>query len=213
MATQAQIIANRANAQKRVPPGCGPKTPEGKAKSCLNHVSHGFSSANLFIVMEDQEEFNGLLSDLTNEFQPATPHEQILVEKMVHHQWLSLRAIRLQSGGLMVTVPQGHIHKDLGLLIRYQTTADRAYHKAHDELLKAQKEREKSEIGFESKKVAEPAERPVESPQEPPAVTEKITEKTAPVATPNPDVPDFTPFEHVLAAEPGMGIQDLMRAA
>jgi hypothetical protein len=149
--------------------------------------------------MEDQEEFNGLLSDLTNEFQPATPHEQILVEKMVHHQWLSLRAIRLQSAGLMVTIPQGHIHKDLGLLIRYQTTADRAYHKAHDELLKAQKEREKTEIGFESKKTAEPP--------EPPA--EKAVKKSPPKPARQPDIPDFTPFGPELAAQLSMIAQDL----
>ena len=45
MATQAQIEANRANAQKST----GPKTEEGKTKSALNHLSHGFTSHTQFI--------------------------------------------------------------------------------------------------------------------------------------------------------------------
>lgn len=198
MATPAQINANRINAQK----SSGPKSPEGKAKSCLNHISHGFTSANLFIALEDQEEFNGLLSDLTAEFRPATPHEQILVEKMVQNHWLSLRAVRLQSIGLIATVPHGFIHKDLGVLIRYQHASERAYLKAHGELLKAQKEREKRGIGFESQKVAEAAESAPESPQKPPTTTQKTVE-----------IPDFTPFEYKIAEELGMTVEELNRAA
>jgi hypothetical protein len=153
MATERQKEANRANSQKST----GPKTEAGKAKSSLNHLSHGFTSTNIFISGEDKEEFNALLSDLIGEFQPATPNEQILVEKMVSNHWNSLRAIRLQSVILRGPVALGYIHKDLALLLRYQTTADRAYHKAHAELLKAQKERKNAEIGFESKPAPQPA--------------------------------------------------------
>ena len=204
MATQAQIDANRANAQK----SCGPKTNEGKARSCMNHLSHGFTSANIFIILEEQEEFNALLSDLIAQFQPATPNEQILVEKMVQNHWITLRAIRLQSVVLKATVHNGSIHKDLGVLIRYQTAADRAYHKAHAELVKAQKEREKSGIGFESKNAVEPAETHPEPPENPPAAPEE-PQKAAPEAV---ILPDFTPFEDQLEALMGISLDDLKGA-
>ena len=148
MATERQIAANKTNSQKST----GPKSAEGKAKSCLNHLSHGFASATAsFIPGEDPEEFKALLADLTEEYQPATPTEQILVEHMTQNQWLSLRAFRLQSNSFSMGKwgVNFTISKDLGLLIRYQTGADRAFHRAHTDLVKAQKERKKSEIGFE----------------------------------------------------------------
>ena len=62
-----------------------------------------------------------------DEYQPATPTEQILVEKMTMQQWLSLRAFRLQGEAFLDRRLMGDsfgVPKDLGLLIRYQTTAD-----------------------------------------------------------------------------------------
>jgi hypothetical protein len=156
MATERQIAANKANSQKST----GPTSAEGKAKSCMNHLSHGFASATAsFIPGEDPEEFKALLADLTEEYQPATPTEQILVERMTQNQWLSLRAFRLQSNSFS-TGKWGvnfTISKDLGLLIRYQTSADRTFHRTHADLVKAQKERKKSEIDFESQNAVKTA--------------------------------------------------------
>ena len=45
MSTQKQIEANRRNSQKST----GPKTEEGKAKSSLNHLSHGLTSNATFV--------------------------------------------------------------------------------------------------------------------------------------------------------------------
>src|SRR5579862_5660428 len=72
MATANQIAANRANAQKST----GPRTEEGKAKSCLNHLSHGFASSATVMPGEDPQEFIALHNDLAAEHQPATPTEQ-----------------------------------------------------------------------------------------------------------------------------------------
>ena len=153
MPTQKQIDANRANAQKST----GPRTEEGKAKSCLNRLSHGLASSATIVPGEDPEEFKALLTDLMTEYEPATPTEQILVEKMTINQWLSLRAFRLQGEAFLNDTLNGAkfgIPKDLSVLIRYHATAERAFLKAHNELVKIQKERKKSEIGFESQKPA-----------------------------------------------------------
>jgi hypothetical protein len=157
MATERQIEANKLNSQKIT----GPKTAAGRAKSCLNHVSHGFTSSTALLIKgEDPEELSALLADLTNEYQPATPTEQILVEKMCQNQWLSGRAFRFQSHALWEDVGQGNRlrnRRDLELLIRYHSAAERNFHKAHTELVKAQKERQKSEIGFDSQNAGRPA--------------------------------------------------------
>ena len=159
MATEKQIEANRLNAEKST----GPTSPEGQARSCMNRLSWGFASNTVIIPGEDPAEFRGLVEDLLAEHQPVCVTEQILVEKMALHQWLSLRAFRLQGEAFLDLTLQGDgfgIPKSLGVLIRYQTSAERTFHRAHNELVKAQKERKKSEIGFESQKVAEAAVEP-----------------------------------------------------
>jgi hypothetical protein len=165
----------------------GPKTAEGKAKSSLNHLSHGFTSNTTQLIPgENPEELKALLADLMNEYQPATPTEQILVEKMCQNQWLSGRAFRLQSDAF--TAARGGyfgvkltITKDLGVLIRYQTSAERAFHQAHKELVTAQKEREKSEIAFESQDAAQAAD---PAPAQP-----KTGPKTVPITRVETDFP------------------------
>jgi len=187
MATPAQIEANRRNAEKST----GPRTEAGKARSCTNRLSHGFTSSVLFIAGEEREEFNLLLADLHNEFQPATASEQILLEKMVQNQWLSLRAYRLQSVALNVPAAPGYMPPDLGLLIRYHQSSDRGFYKARTELLTARKERQKSQIGFESQDAPQPAAQPREAPVPPPNPPDPPQETTpepglAIPALPNP---------------------------
>jgi hypothetical protein len=168
MATERQIAANKLNAQKST----GPRTEEGKGKSRLNRLSHGLASSATTVPGENPAEFIALLADLTAEHQPATATEQILVEKMAQNQWLSLRAFRLQGEAFLDRQLNGEsfgIPKDLGLLIRYQTSAERAFHKAHNELVKAKKQRQNSEIGFESQNFgqevpAEPETQPEPAP-------------------------------------------------
>jgi hypothetical protein len=162
MATPAQLAANRANAQKST----GPITPEGKAQSRMNGLTHGFASAQSIIPGEDQEEFLALLSDLRTEYYPVTPTEEILVEKMAQTQWLTQRALNLQGDAFLDLLEnkQLGVPKSLGLLIRYYTTADRAFHRAHTELVKAQKQRKNDEIGFGPQKPAGQAPAPPPAP-------------------------------------------------
>ena len=208
MATQAQINANRANSEKST----GPTTEEGKNNSCLNRLSHGFASSVRFIKGEDREEFKALMTDLIDEHQPATPTEQILLERMAHNQWLGLRAIRIQGDELARMRFFNDVQHNLALLIRYQTTADRAFYKAYNELLKAQKQRRDSNIGFESKKAAETdrvaAEAPPESAQKPPAPPAKPPQNDLPT----PAGPDFTSIEPELEWVMNAGTEE-MRAS
>ena len=162
----------------------------------MNRLSHGFTSSVLFIAGEKPEEFNLLLADLHTEFQPATPSEQIILEKMVHHQWFSLRACRLQSVALNSSAfSAGYMPKDLGVLIRYQQSSDRGFYKARTELLTAQKERNKSEYGFESQEVSQPPAEPVAEPPKPPDPPRETTLKPAIAVPVPPHWYDFDAFD------------------
>jgi hypothetical protein len=136
----------------------------------MNRLTHGFASAQSIIPGEDHEAFKSLLGELLIEHQPASPTEEILVEKMAQTQWLTQRALNLQGEAFLELAlkQESGVPKHLGLLIRYYTTADRAFHRAHNELIKTQKQRKNSEIGFEPQNGAEP---PAQTPPEPPKST------------------------------------------
>ena len=53
MTTEAQVLANRSNAQKST----GPRTPEGKAAVAQNAVQHGLLAQEVVIKGEDPQEF------------------------------------------------------------------------------------------------------------------------------------------------------------
>ena len=144
MATNPQISANQKNAQHST----GPRTEEGKAASSQNSLKFGFCGSFRVLSLENQEEFDAFLESLQDEHQPAATTESLLVQKMAEHYWLSRRAQHLQSMSLGHDIPYEQQCREFALYLRYQTTHDRAFHKSLDQLLKLQKERKKSEIGF-----------------------------------------------------------------
>ncbi len=148
MSTQAQITANQANAQQST----GPKTVWGKAASCRNNFQHGFTGRFTVLKWEIQDNFEDLLMNLVAEHLPTSVTENLLVEKMAQSWWLRQRAEYMQMMCFYSESPivKPEREKDLPLYIRYQTTHDRAFHKALNDLLKLRAEKRKQEIGFES---------------------------------------------------------------
>src|SRR5438105_4830731 len=121
MSTQAQITANEANAQH----SSGPKTATGKAASSQNHLSHGLTGTTFTILeWEDRNAFTELSSRLELEHQPATVTEEILIQKMAEHYWLTQRAIALQGTCFNPEIAPDNPEKQLALYLRYQTTHD-----------------------------------------------------------------------------------------
>ena len=93
MATQKQIEANRANAQKST----GPRTPEGRAAVRLNGVKHGLTSKLLVLDGEQEADFAEMLSSLEAEHQPATPSEEILVRQLAMAAWRLRRLYHVEA--------------------------------------------------------------------------------------------------------------------
>jgi hypothetical protein len=92
MPTEAQIAANRLNAQKST----GPRTPEGKAIASQNSIKHSALWRNLFISSpaneESSAEFQALCDDYYAEFKPVGHVEELLVKQIIKAVWCMGRA-------------------------------------------------------------------------------------------------------------------------
>jgi len=93
MATQAQIIANRINAQKST----GPRTAHGKYIVSQNAVKHSLLTNCSVIASESQQDFVCYRQRLLDELEPASPMESVLAERIVELSWRLKRASRLQN--------------------------------------------------------------------------------------------------------------------
>ncbi len=148
MSTPAQIAANQQNAQHST----GPRTIAGKAAMAHHNLRHGFTGAFSILAWELQEHFDAMLAEFTQEHQPTTFTETILVQRMAQSHWLTMRALLLQNTCFNQESPLETVDKQLALYIRYQTTHERAFHKCLNELLKLRAEKRKAEIGSDSQK-------------------------------------------------------------
>ncbi len=93
MTTEAQIEANRANAQKST----GPRTPEGKAIVSRNALTHGLLARAGVLPGEDEHEFAAHRQELLQQLRPGAPLEEDLAERIVDLSWRLQRAGRDQE--------------------------------------------------------------------------------------------------------------------
>ncbi len=93
MATEAQILANRLNAQKST----GPRTIEGKAVVSQNAVKHGLLAESDVITSESHADFELHREQLLDELSPVSPMESMLAERIVTLSWRLKRAGRFQN--------------------------------------------------------------------------------------------------------------------
>ena len=93
--SEKQHAANCANAAKST----GPRTPEGKARSCQNARTHGFTASTFTVVrLEELDEIARLKHDLLAVYQPVNSQELFALEQMALAQQTMFRAARLESG-------------------------------------------------------------------------------------------------------------------
>jgi hypothetical protein len=96
MASEAQVLANRRNAEKST----GPRTAEGKAASSQNAVTHGLLARRCLISTEDPEEFDSHRESMMAQLNPAGPLETALAERIVSLSWRLKRVERMQDEAL-----------------------------------------------------------------------------------------------------------------
>ena len=93
MPTEAQIIANRRNAQKST----GPRTPEGRSIVSQNAVKHELTAAHDIISSESQADFDLYRDQFLTELAPTSPMESMLAERVVNLSWRLKRVGRIQN--------------------------------------------------------------------------------------------------------------------
>ncbi len=94
MVTEAQIIANRRNAQKST----GPRTSEGKTSVSKNALKHGLIARRHTVInSENQAEFELHRRQILDELQPERPMESILADRVVTLSWRLKRICRIQN--------------------------------------------------------------------------------------------------------------------
>jgi hypothetical protein len=161
MASPAQILANRDNAQRSI----GPKTVEGKQTASRNATRHGLTGTQIVMPGEDPAAYEDLRQGLHESHQPANEAERILVDQIAANAWRLMRAQRVETAFLAkltegakdpdAALAEAFLEKpkELARMHRYVAAAQNAYYKAITQLTKLQKERatlEADEIGFVS---------------------------------------------------------------
>jgi hypothetical protein len=74
---------NRANSQHST----GPRTDSGKQRSSLNALRHGLTAASPVLPSQDPAAYDAHRRGFFDEYQPATPTETQLVQKLADTSW------------------------------------------------------------------------------------------------------------------------------
>ena len=90
--SEKKRLANQRNAQKST----GPKTPEGKARSKLNALLHGFFCQEVIILKEDQPLYKALRREMIHDLKPQKLIELGMVDKIVECYW-KMRRLRVSE--------------------------------------------------------------------------------------------------------------------
>jgi len=86
-ASPRQIAANRLNAQNST----GPRSLEGKAVSSMNALKSGIDAESQVIPGENASDLQALAGEYHARFHPSTPEQRLLVDNLVHYEWLLRR--------------------------------------------------------------------------------------------------------------------------
>ncbi len=159
----------------------GTKSPEGIKKSSMNALRHGLTAKSLVLATESQEQFDELLKNYVEFYDPNNTIELDLVHDMVAARWRLQRSRSVETVTLnqrMVDREAGkksdqpdfprstrlayavsylaNCGKSLDILLRYETTYSRAFDRAQKALEKMQKTRPQSTTSEELRNEPDP---------------------------------------------------------
>ena len=141
MTSEAQLAANRRNAEKST----GPRTEAGKAKVARNALRHGLRAEKVVTFDETGGDFQAFLAEQQAALEPADAIEEQLVERIAFCAWRLRRIYRLEAH----IIDSWHSPADLdeedwgieesldanpyeiSTLARYESAVDRALNRAY----------------------------------------------------------------------------------
>src|SRR5437660_7536635 len=163
MSSNLKTISNRANATHST----GPRTPEGKKRSCLNAMRHGLTGQVIVLPEEDIALYKKHCEEFAEDWHPKGATEKHLVQTLADQQWrlhrahsreIAAYAIGHDEFGDRIKTGDAAIHavltaavvdleqsKDLDRISRYASRIQRDYHMTLRELRAMQSERRERE--------------------------------------------------------------------
>ncbi len=107
MTSQKKIEANRRNGALSK----GPVSREGKARSAMNAIKHGYTSEKIVLSTEEHEPFHRMLHDFTEHYNPLTAVEEQYVLEMCWHRWRMHRIWNAESVAIEREIQMASVHR------------------------------------------------------------------------------------------------------
>jgi len=125
MASPAQLIANRENANHST----GPRTPEAKSRTRLNGLRHGLTGQTVLLPEDDLAAYHQHCTDLLADLAPEGPMEIQIAQSVADDYWRlnRIKAIEDNIFALGIETHAGEFHEDAALdaaLAQAQTFLD-----------------------------------------------------------------------------------------
>lgn len=114
MASPAQILANRDNAQL----SSGPKTTEGKQAAGRNSLRHGLTGTQIVIRGEDTSAYEELREGMHRSYTPANDAERVLTDQIAANAWRLLRAQRVETA-FLTKLTEGSDDPDTAIAVAF----------------------------------------------------------------------------------------------
>src|SRR6185437_1339096 len=129
MATTAQILANRQNAER----SSGPVTAAGKTHVSQNATRFGLFSVANFVRPEEQDVFHEFESGYLLELAPDSSLEQTLAREIIHAAWRLRRCANLEMAPLE-DMSDEELDRLQVSIDRARSAAQRTFHRSLKEL-------------------------------------------------------------------------------
>ena len=221
-ATEAQLLANRRNAQRSK----GPVTPEGKERSRANSLKHGLTGEGIVLTEEDAAEVEQMAANLESELRPSGTMGRVLVRRIATHVVRMDRSVLQETAALSDRVQQAEADfeapeglddvevdrlrleagrramfdpsKEATLARKYEAAAERGFFRALKEFRQVERDAKAATSGPDVAAAREqlgsffPAAKPASAPVKPPVAAAQMPPKPASTASTTPPKPAST---------------------
>ena len=210
-ASEAQIIANRKNAERST----GPRSPAGKETSRRNALKHGLTGEGVALTNEDAAEVERVFGDLEAELRPSGAMGRLLVRRIATQAIRMERCVLQETAALSELVLQAEADaeasglgepeqaeagrramfdpsKEACLARKYEAAAERGFFKALKEFRQVEREAKGPDLAAEAeaarKQLASffPAAKAASAAPKPAVPTPQAPPKPAPTPLPTP---------------------------
>ena len=135
MSTEAQITANRANAQSST----GPVSDQGKARAARNSTTLGLFSTTAFVAPDERDTYNEHCASWQSRLFAKGPIEELLGNEIVQAAWRLERCTSIEAS--LYSDDPAELDRVQASIDRARATAQRTFHRSMTELSRVQTER------------------------------------------------------------------------